>query len=225
MAAVHTVRFYFDFISPYSWLALMQAERFAEQHRVRWDLRPVVYAALLDACGLIGPAEVPIKRRYTFHDIVRGAARLGLRVSGPPEHPFRSLEALRTLQLFREEPQALALAVGLSDACWGAGRALTDASVIAEIVEQVGLDSHQLARRIADPAIKQALRESTEEALARGVFGVPTFVHQDELFWGHDRLEYLADRLTGRATPAASDLVERMLGRPRGADRKRISRS
>lgn len=110
MTVTRTAHFYLDFISPYSWLALMQAERFATEHAVRWDVRPVVYAALLQANGLVGPAEVQAKRRYTFRDIVRCAHELGLRLSGPPEHPFRSLEALRTAYLFREEPQALRLA-------------------------------------------------------------------------------------------------------------------
>ena len=129
--ATQPVRFYFDFISPYSWLALMQAEEFARLHDVRWELHPVVYSALLDATGLLGPAEVPAKRRYTFHDVVRCAGQLGFRLTGPPEHPFRSLEALRTSCLFRDEPQALRLAMRLADTCWGEGRPLTDAAVLA----------------------------------------------------------------------------------------------
>ena len=113
MTATRTAHFYLDFVSPYSWLALMQAERFAAEHGVHWEVRPVVYAALLQANGLVGPVEVPAKRRYTLRDVVRCAHELGLRLNGPPEHPFRSLEALRTAYLFRQEPRSLQLAVRL----------------------------------------------------------------------------------------------------------------
>src|SRR6185503_4800799 len=91
------VPFYLDFISPYTWLALARAETFAEEHGIAWEPRPVVYAALLDAHGLVGPVETEAKRRYTLHDVARSAQALGLRLVGPPAHPFRSLAALRTL--------------------------------------------------------------------------------------------------------------------------------
>jgi 2-hydroxychromene-2-carboxylate isomerase len=219
MTATRIAQFYLDFVSPYSWLALMQAERFAAEHKVRWEVRPVVYAALLQANGLVGPAEVPAKRRYTFRDVVRCAHDLDLRLEGPPEHPFRSLEALRTAYLFRQEPQGLGLAVRLSDACWGEGRRLSDPDVLVEIVGDVGLDATRLAQRIADPAVKRGLRDLTEEAVSRGVFGVPTFVVDQELFWGHDRMESMARHLAG-AGPPSSERTEKMLARPRGAVRK-----
>ena len=219
MTATRTAHFYLDFVSPYSWLALMQAERFAAEHSVRWEVRPVVYAALLQANGLVGPAEVPAKRRYTFRDVVRCAHDLGLRLEGPPKHPFRSLEALRTAYLFRQEPQGLQLAVRLSDACWGEGRRLSDPDVLAEIVGDVGLDATRLAQRIADPAVKRGLRDLTDEALSRGIFGVPTFVVDGEPFWGHDRMDHVARHLAG-IVPPSSGLTEKLLARPGGAARK-----
>jgi len=216
---VRRVTFYLDFISPYTWLALMEARAFGERHDVQWDLRPVVYAALLDAHGLVGPVETPAKRRYTIRDVARSASALGLRVVGPPEHPFRSIEALRTLTLFNDDPNVLGLAVALSDAAWGEGRSLTDVAVLAEVVTKVGLDAERLAERIAATEVKLALRRSTEEALERGVFGVPTFALDDELFWGHDRMEPLAERIAGEPPPVAH-IAERMIARPSGADRK-----
>jgi 2-hydroxychromene-2-carboxylate isomerase len=213
------VQFHFDFVSPYSWLALMQAGGFAQEHEIRWDMRPVVYAKILDATGLVGPVEIPSKRHYTVNDIVRCARRLGLRIQGPPAHPFRSLEALRTVCLFRSEPAASELSVSLADAAWGKGRDLMDIGVLEEIVGQVGLDGRDLAGRISQPAVKQALRDLTSEAVEHGVFGVPTFIYEDELFWGQDRLPHLSDRLSG-LLPRAGDTAEKILGRPRGADRR-----
>jgi 2-hydroxychromene-2-carboxylate isomerase len=219
MGETSTVRFYLDFVSPYTWLALMEARRFAAANGVRWDLRPVVYAALLDARGLVGPAEVDAKRDYTFRDVARCARRLGLALTGPPAHPFRSLEALRTFLLFRDAPAALDLAEALADAAWGKGRDLADLRVLAEAVTEAGLEAGDLGRRIAEPAVKAALRASTEEAIAAGVFGVPTFSVGGALFWGHDRMPHLADHLAGRL-PAHLKEAEAMLARPRGADRR-----
>jgi 2-hydroxychromene-2-carboxylate isomerase len=220
MSAPARVRFHFDFISPYSWLALMEADAFAERHRVSWEPRPVVYGALLDATGLIGPAEVDIKRRYTFHDVARCAAQSGLRLVGPPAHPFRSLEALRTACLFVDEPRAIGLCARLAHAAWGQGRDLTDLAVLAEVVGESGFDATGLGQRIVADEVKLRLRRYTEQALADGVFGVPSFLHDGELFWGHDRMTLLAEHVAGRLAAPPAD-AERMLARPRGVDRKR----
>jgi 2-hydroxychromene-2-carboxylate isomerase len=217
---VTSVGFCLDFVSPYTWLALMRSGSFAREHRVQWTLRPVVYAALLEAHGLVGPVETEAKRRYTAQDIVRAAARSGLTFVGPPAHPFRSLAALRVLVAFADRPQALALAVRLSDACWGEGRDLTDPRVRAQAVEAVGLDAGGLEERIATESVKAALRRSTDEAIADGVFGVPTFVLGTELFWGHDRMDDLARRLDGSLPPPGPP-AERFLARPRGVERRR----
>ena len=194
-------------------------EAFGEAHNVDWQLRPVVYGALLSATGLVGPAEVESKRRYTFRDITRTAKTLGVPLAGPPEHPFRSLEALRAVCLLAEGPQALRLVVALAHACWGEGRDLTDQAVIDEVVAGVGLDETALADRIADPEVKRRLREHTEGALSAGVFGVPTFRYGGELFWGNDRMGQLAARLDG--TLDADEVgAKTMEARPRGADRR-----
>lgn len=199
---MHTVRFYLDFISPYVWLALLEAEAFGKEHGIRWQVEPVVYAGLLNETGLVGPVEVSAKRAYTFDDVVRCARRLGRDVVGPPSHPFRSLEALRTLWLFRDNPGALGLARSISHATWGGGADLTDLAVLQGQVEACGLDAGNLEARLQDPTTKQGLMDSTSAAIERGVFGVPTFEFEGELFWGHDRLPHLADRLQGRLGPS-----------------------
>jgi len=222
MAEGRAVLLHFDVVSPYSWMALMQAERFAETHRVRWIVRPVVYGALLGATGLVGPVEVPAKRRYTFLDVQRSARRIGLRLAGPPAHPFRSIEALRTICLFADDSRVLVLATNLADAAWGEGRSLNDLGVLIDVVGRTGLDASDLGARITDERIKSHLRRNTDDAVALGVFGVPTFALDGELFWGHDRMDHLADRLAGRSS-IDEELLERMLGRPQVVRRRGTS--
>ncbi len=218
---MHTVDFYFDFISPYSWFALELAEAFATEHDVRFRPQPVPLGVLLDASGLIGPAEAESKRRYTFADILRIARSMNLRLEGPPAHPFRSLRALRLVTSELQQPHALALTIALARACWADGRDLTDIAVLKEIAEQVGVDGTNLKARITAPEVKAALRKIADGALQAGVFGVPTFIYRGELFWGHDRMPHLANMLqSGRDPIDAAELV-RLLDRPRGAERKK----
>ena len=217
------VRVYFDFVSPYSYLALTRLAAFGARHGVAWEPAPVFYAALLDANHLVGPAETSAKRRHTVTDVLRAAALQGVPLVGPPAHPFRSLEALRVATLFAADPRALELSVALSTACWAEGRDLTRWAVLADVVGRVGVDptganADALAARTSAPAVKRALHERTAAAIEAGVFGVPTFELDGELFWGHDRLDHLAARIDGRL-PNLSAQASVLEGRPRGSDR------
>lgn len=215
---MHQVRFYFDFISPFSWMALTRAPEMARRLDIRWDLQPVVYSRLLDANDLLGPGEVPAKRRTVFADAVRSAQRLGRTLVGPPVHPFRSIDALRVAWLFHDDPGCLQLCVALADAAWNDGRDLTDLAVLEDVVRGTGLSADDLAGRISQPAIKSCLRTATEEAVTRGIFGVPTFVYREDVLWGQDRMDHLEELLTGKLE-TRTDLVDDLLKRPRGVDR------
>ncbi len=215
------VDLYFDFISPYSWLALARAEVFAREHQVEFRLHPVVYAVLLNQRGLIGPAEEPVKRRYTFVDVLRAARAAGRPLVGPPVHPFRSLAALRLVTSVLGDPGlAMRLAVDLSVACWQEGCDLADLEVLAALAPRSGLAASDVTTRIEAGEVKAALRESTDQALAAGVFGVPTFAYSGELFWGHDRMDALADVLQGRADSIDVHELDELLRRPSGVDRR-----
>ena len=213
-----SVTIYFDFISPYAYLGLTQTPAFFERNELEPVVRPVVYAALLDHHGLVGPAETAAKRRYTFNDVARAAHLLGVAMVGPPAHPFRSLEALRIVCAFHDQDDPLGLALALAHEAWGAGRDLADPEVRRSVVERRGLPSQDLEDRLKSDEVKGRLRRYTEEAIEAGVFGVPTFRWNDELFWGHDRMAHLEARLKGRV-PAMTDRAESILARPRAVER------
>lgn len=214
----HGVRLYFDFISPYSYLALSQAVTFSERYGIEWEIRPILYAAILEATGLVGPAEQPIKRRYTAHDIIRAADRLGVPLVGPPAHPFNPLMALRTTCLYQDHPRGIELAVELATLCWGQGRSPTEYEVLEQALQATALETPDLADRITAPSTKALLKENTAQALAAGVFGVPTFLWQGEVFWGHDRMDHLADRLAGGLDSPATR-AQAWAAKPREAER------
>jgi 2-hydroxychromene-2-carboxylate isomerase len=180
---------YFDFVSPFAYLQSEELHRFAG--RVRLRLRPVLFAAMLDAHGQKGPAEIAGKRAFTYKYVVWRAKQLGVPLKFPPEHPFNPLPLLRLALACDARPEAVH---AIFRFVWRDGR-LPDLPIEwAELAHALGVeDAHA---RIDDPAVKAALRANTDEAIGRGVFGVPTLAIGGELFWGADAtgmaLEWLA---------------------------------
>jgi 2-hydroxychromene-2-carboxylate isomerase len=182
------VAWVFDVLSPFAYLAfprLRELPSFVELKVV-----PVLLAALLDHFGQRGPAEIPTKRRFTYRFVLWRARTLGLPLRMPPGHPFNPLAALRLVIAAGSDTRAAGTVL---QAVFGEGRDLTDPAVVAELAARLGVaDPH---RALADPAVKQRLRDNTLWASSRGVFGVPTLVIGEELFWGHDAFDMALDYL------------------------------
>lgn len=216
MTSLPTVEFYFDPISPYSWLAARQCDRLDTVARL--DFKPVLFAGLLAAHGNKGPAELPAKRAYTMRDVMRCASALGLPMKGPPTHPFNPLRALRMCAALDDRDERRQFALGLFEAVWERGLDLTDDTVLAQVAAGCTLDGATLLVRAGDADIKRRLADATQAAIASGVFGVPTFRVDGELFWGADRIDAVLRRLQGHTIDEA--LLADMLARPASAARK-----
>jgi 2-hydroxychromene-2-carboxylate isomerase len=217
---VPQVTCYFDPVSPYAWLALRQLERIDAAAGAPVRLVPVLFAGLLNAHGNIGPAELPAKRAYVFRDVLREASRRGLPFAGPPGHPFNPLTALRMCTALADEGRRRTLAVALAAACWEGGTDISDASVLTRVADNAGLDGAGLLAAAGSVTVKGALAAATAQAVADGVFGVPTFrVEGDhELFWGGDRVDALLWRLAGNGIDDA--VLAEFLGRQALAQRR-----
>lgn len=172
---------YFDFISPFAYLHFKRFQHLPAGLEIEYV--PVLFAALLKAHGHKGPAEIAEKRRQTYRMCVWLAQEQGIEMRFPPAHPFNPLHALR-----------LALAAGATraaveaifDCIWKRGDDVNAPATFAALADTLRLVDAQAA--VADPAVKQKLAANTERALARGVYGVPTFDFAGELFWGADAM-------------------------------------
>jgi 2-hydroxychromene-2-carboxylate isomerase len=174
---------------------------------------------VLDAHGTKGPAEVPARRRYALKDVYRKAQRAGLPLTVPPSHPFNPLLALRASSLAMPEDARHRLVGALFAAVWATGEGLEAPGTVARIASEVGLDGAAIERAAAEPDAKARLRAQTEQAIAAGVFGVPTVAVDGELFWGVDGLELL-DGYLARREPVPPELVARWEALPASAVRR-----
>jgi 2-hydroxychromene-2-carboxylate isomerase len=210
--------FYFDFISPYAYLAFFRVRQICERRGLALALRPVLFAGLLDHGGQLGPGEIPAKRAWLFKDCLRCARLQGLDFRLPKFHPFNPLTALRlALPEVAGDDQAR-IVEAIYRAGWGRGGDIGAREELASALAGAGLNAATLLAKTAEPAVKAALKQSTDDAIARGVFGVPTVFVGDELFWGADRLDHVELALDGRDPLAQLDLSG-FVDPPRAADR------
>jgi 2-hydroxychromene-2-carboxylate isomerase len=207
-----TADWYFDFISPFAYLQSEQLALLGPKVRIRY--RPVLFAALLGANGQKGPAEIPRKRVFTYRFAVWQARRLGIPFKMPPEHPFNPLPLLRLAIACDSSAEAVQRIFRF---VWRDGR-LPDLPIEwAELVHDLRLPDAQ--NRIDDPEVKAALRRNTDEAIERGVFGVPTLAIGDDLFWGADATQMAADYLAAGSRWTDPE-YERVAALPVGAARR-----
>lgn len=212
MASSKPVRFYFDFISPYSFLASQLIERREALAAIRFEYRPVVFGSMLSKLGAVGPGEIPGRRRAGLQDVLLLADHYGIPLRGPPTHPFNSIYALRSVCAVPDEAMRGRLMRLYFRKAWSEGQSLEDLAVLRSCLDELGID--QDPEDAATSAENRSqLKAHTREALAAGAWGVPTFIVDGLLFFGHDRLELLASYLEGRIMHRP-DKLEALLSRP-----------
>ena len=205
------LEFFFDFISPYAYVGWTQIRAIAERHGCEVEAIPILFAALLNAHGHKGPAEIPPKRVYVFKDAYRKAHAYGVPIAAPATHPFNPLAALRMAAV---APQTID---ALYRATWVDALRVDQPAVVATIASSI-VDPQTVARGQSDEA-KALVRANTDRALAAGVFGVPTVIVDGELFWGVDSLPHLDAFLRGE-DPVPADAFARWGDLPASASRR-----
>jgi 2-hydroxychromene-2-carboxylate isomerase len=192
------IDFYFEFASPYGYLASTQIDALAARHGRTALWHPMMLGAAFKETGARPLMQTPLKGPYLLHDVPRFARLLGVPLTLPPVMPMNSLAASRAcLWLDEDNPaRAKSLAKALLRAHWGEGRDLGAPEAVAEVAAGFGIDRQALLAAVADPRIKDRLKEQTRAAIERGVFGSPFIVVDGEPFWGADRLPHVEAWLT-----------------------------
>ena len=201
------IRWYFDFVSPFSYLHWQKVKALPAVTPV-----PIVFGAVLAACGQKGPAEIPGKREFTYRHVLWQARQEGVALRFPPAHPFNPLAALRLCVA----AGSTALAVdALFDWIWKNGNAGDSLESLAPVAAALALDPAVTG----SDAVKAQLRANTEAAIAGGVYGVPTLAFDDHLFWGNDAHEFALAALRNPQVLADPEM-QRVSALPVGIQRR-----
>lgn len=196
--SVRRFEFWFDFSCPYAYIASTRVEALARRVGAELDARPMLLGGVFKARGTpqnLSATLGPAKTRHNLDDMRRQAQMAGVPLHMPSGHPLRTVEALRCL--LAVGPPYLPLAHRFYRAYWAEGRDIGQSEVVAQILGEAGLDVAAVRARASTDEIKDDLRRRTDEAVARGIFGVPTCFVGDELYWGQDRLDMVEAALGG----------------------------
>lgn len=192
-----TVEFYFDLGSPTTYLAHTQLAKIcADTHRELIYI-PMLLGGVFKATGNASPAMIPAKGRYMFQDLDRFAKRYGVQLRFNPHFPINTLILMRAVTgMQMRQPQRFAEFVDcLFKALWVEGRNLNDPQTVAAVLTENGFDPQAIMALTNDESVKAALKENTEAAIKRGVFGAPSMFIGDQLFFGQDRLDFVEEAL------------------------------
>lgn len=211
---MRTAILYSDIISPYAYLLDVMLRRNPLPLAV--TVRPVLFAAMLNAIGGKGPAEIPSKRIFTYQFCTWFASSRGIPFQLPARHPFNPLRYLRLMVALGSTPEVVAT---VFDAVFASGADPEAESTWQGLLDRLAVTDAETL--IQASAVKHELRRNTDEALAAGVFGVPTLLLDGHLFWGVDALPMLADYLAdpGIMQTAAMQAAQRV---PMGATRAAV---
>lgn len=185
------LEFYFDFSSPYAYIASEEIEALAERHGRELQWRPTLLGAVFKVVGGAPLTTLhPSKSRYALRDFARSAAFAAVPFRQPNPFPVATIAAARATLWLQQQgsPRVSAFIHAVFRAYFVSGRNIGDAAVVMEVAQSLGLDVAALAAGVQSDAIKDALRAEVERSVARGVFGAPTIFVDGEMFWGQDRL-------------------------------------
>jgi len=193
-----TVEFYFDLGSPATYLAYTQLPKICAQTGSQLIYIPMLLGGVFKATGNASPATIPAKGRYMFQDLDRYAKRYNVPLKFNPHFPINTLMLMRAVtgMQLRHPKRFQAFIDCLFTALWVEGRSLDDPATVAAVLTQHGFDPNEVLALTADEEVKTVLKDNTETAVQRGVFGAPSMFIDNQLFFGQDRLDFVIEALS-----------------------------
>ena len=193
-----TLEFYFDYGSPYSYLADTQIEAIAKRAGATLARKPMLLGGVFKATGNASPMTVELKSKWSAFDMPMWAKHYGVPFQRNPYFPVNTLVLMRGAAAAEIDGIFEQYHPAMYKAMWVDGRNLNDIKEVAAVLTEAGLDAHKFGQRIQDQDVKDRLKETTEGAVARGVFGAPTCFVDDMMFFGNDRLPFVELALKGK---------------------------
>ena len=190
-----TLEFFFDVVSPASYLAWTQIPGIVEKTGANVIYRPMFLPGVFEKAGSESPITVPAKGKWVFEDFVRHASLYNVPFQMNRKFPQSSVYAMRGLNAYREQPEFKALGDGFFNAMWVNDQDINDPEIVEKLVLNADIDIAEYLKKMSDPEVKKSLFDVTDEAVSRGVFGAPTFFIGETMHWGQDRLNFVEEDL------------------------------
>ena len=187
------IDFYFDFASPYGYLAAQRVDELAADHGREVAWRPILIGPALKRNGTTPLMDQPLKGPYVKRDLRRMARLMEVPFTDPPTFPFAALGAVRGFYWIADtDPtSARAFARAVYNACWGEGLDVTDVDVLGTLADALGIDAQAMLAAIQTDPVKERAKAEVDASLEKGVFGSPFFIVDGEPFWGADRMDMI----------------------------------
>ena len=183
--------FYFDFISPYSFLAHKEIIKIEKKNSIKIRYKPILLGGLHNLHGIKAPAFIPAKAKHMIRDCKLIAEKNKIKFKFNSYFPIRSLNLMRGVFVAEEDNYKSHYIDSIFNAIWQDGLNMNDENVIQKVLKNLNINPKTFHLRSASSSIKDSLRKKTNEAYEKGIFGAPSFVSNNKIFWGQDRLEFV----------------------------------
>ena len=187
---IKSFEFYFDFVSPYSFLAHKQISKLEKKNSVKIKYKPILLGALHNLHGIKAPAFIPAKAKHMIRDCKLIAEKNKIKFKFNSYFPIRSLNLMRGVFVAEEDNVKSYYIDSIFDAIWQDGLNMNDENIVQKILKNLNINPKTFLLRAASSSIKEILRKKTNEAHEKGIFGAPSFVSNNKIFWGQDRIEF-----------------------------------
>ena len=183
--------FFFDFTSPYSYLAHKQIRNIEHQNKIEINYKPILLGGLLNLAEIKAAIFIPSKAKFMIKDCKLFAEKFNIEFKFNPYFPIQSLNLMRGVLLAEKENKASSYIDKFFDAIWKDGLNLNDQKTIDKILKNLTFNLEIFKLKISEQNIKDELKKRTNDAFLKGVFGAPSFIINNKMFWGQDRLEFV----------------------------------
>jgi len=182
--------FYFDFVSPYSFLAHKQIRKIEKKEGIKIKYKPILIGGLHNLHGIKAPAFIPAKAKHMIRDCKLIAVKNGVKFKFNSYFPIRSLNLMRGVFIAEEDNIKSYYIDSIFNTIWQDGLNMNDQVIVEKVLKNLNVNPKTFILRSTSSSIKDSLRKKTNDAFEKGIFGAPTFVVNNKIFWGQDRIEF-----------------------------------
>jgi len=183
--------FYFDFVSPYSFLAHKEIKKIEKKAAIKISYKPILLGGLHNLHGIKAPAFIPAKAKHMIRDCKLISERNNIKFKFNSYFPIKSLNLMRGVLVAEEDNLKSYYIDSIFNTIWQDGLNMNDEIIIQKVLKNINVNPKTFLLRSTSSSIKESLRKQTNEAYEKGIFGAPTFVSNNKIFWGQDRIEFV----------------------------------